>query len=253
MIQFLYTSDYDEATPTAIVEENGDGQSNDVQSWADDYECLVCHVRLYAIADKYDIEDLKSLAKSKFQSSISGRWPIRYFPALIQGILKSTPPRDWGLREIITPICVEHITELWSERTIISHPPDSDSNSTGDAPNGITLEQALNEDGAFAIALFAEVVHSSSARLMDSENAYSGLSQESITYRETSDKEITGLSERLRHTKDELDHYKYMMRTAARQPFCCPRAGFNPIYFPGNHRSSARFRLRCAGCGKICN
>ena len=250
MLQFLYTSDYDEATQTAITEENEDIQSNDVQSYADDYERLVCHVRLYAIAEKYNIKDLKDLSKAKFQSSISGRWPIPGFTALIQGILNSTPPKDSGLRDIITPMCAEHVTELLSKETAISYSSDSDPSIVDDTNNETTFIQALSEDGAFTSAILNQVARDRSEKLMEADAAYAGLSQEFVTYKNKAIKEVDGLKAKLQQARKELNDCKDAMRAAGRQPLCCEGEGFLPTFSPG---PPPGLRLQCAACRSVYN
>ncbi|KAL8783045.1 MAG: hypothetical protein Q9195_009499 [Heterodermia aff. obscurata] len=205
MIQFLYTSEYDETTQITVKQDNEDGPKNDLMTQAEAYEHLACHVQLYAAADKYDIEDLKYLAKSKLEMSISGRWPIPFFPVLVQGILNSTPPKDRGLREIITPICAEHIAELLSTETAVSNPLDPDSSTVDDIRDEITFNDTLSENGAFTSAVLAQVALNGSKKLMEAEVAYAGLSQEFVTYKEKAAKEIDGLKAKLQQARKELN------------------------------------------------
>ena len=250
MLEFLYTSDYDEATQTAITEKNGNIHTNDMQSYADDYERIVYHVHLYAIADKYDIKDLKDLSKAKFQSSISGRWPIPFFPALVQGILNSTPPEDSGLREIITPICADHVTELLSKETAISYSSDSDPSIVDDTHNETTFIQTLSENGAFTSAILTRVARDRSEKLMEADAAYAGLSQEFVTYKAKSNKETNGLKAKLQQARKELNDCKDAMRAAGRQPLCCEGEGFLPTFSPG---PPPGLRLQCAACRSVYN
>ena len=249
MLEFLYTSEYDETSHITVKVDNGDNKSNNLPTEADEYERLTCHVRLYAMADKYDIQDLKSLAKSKFQSSISNRWPIPFFPALVQEILHSTPHNDRGLREIITPICAEHVTELLSRETLVSYPPDP--SIVDDLQNEVTFNQTLSENGAFTSAVLTQVAHSSSEQLKDFGAAYAGLSQELARYKKKSMNEMDSLKEKLRQARQKVIELETVMKAAGRQPLCCEGAGFAPSFVPGNPRSSAKLRLKCAACRKV--
>ena len=259
MFQFLYTSEYGESTHATVMHENRDGPSDDLPTEADEYECFASHVRVYAIADKYDIVDLKSLAKSKLQSLISGRWPIPFFPALIQGILNSTPPKDTGLRDIIIPICAEHVTELLTSETAISYSLDPassidpDPSIVDDTHDEITFKQTLSENGAFTSAILTQVVQNSSDQLKDSGAACAGLSQELATNKEKSMKEVDSLKEKLRQARQKVIELENAMKAAGRQPLCCEGAGFLPSFSPGNSRSSAQLRLKCAACRKVYN
>ena len=246
MFQFLYTSEYNETIQITAVHDNGYPQTNDISLEANE-----CHIRLYAIADKYDIQDLKSLAKSKLQSSISDRWPIPFFPALIQGVLNSTPPKDRGLRDIITLICARHVTELLSEEPAIPYSLDSDSSIVDDIHDELTYKQILSEHGAFTTAILIQVAQNSSEQLKASDAANAELSQDLATCREKSMKEIDSLKEKLRQSRQKVMELETNMKAAGRKPLCCEGAGFLPSFSPGNSRSSSKLRLKCAACRKV--
>ncbi|MCJ1263408.1 hypothetical protein MMC22_003278 [Lobaria immixta] len=60
------------------------------------------NVRVYAIADKYDIPGLKELAKSKFWILVASAELILNHPSIIYEIYNTTPSTDRGLRDIVT-------------------------------------------------------------------------------------------------------------------------------------------------------
>lgn len=253
MLEFLYTSDYDEATKTAVTQVNGDNQTNDLPIEADEYECLACHIQMYTIADKYDIQELKTLAKSKFQSSVSDRWPIAFFPALIQEILVSTPSTDSGLRDVVTKICAEHITEFLDRGNQVE-----DSENTGNATVIDTYKQpkfgqTLATESTFTSAILTEVVRNNSKKAMEADAAYARLSQEFVTYKEKAIKETDGLKAKLQQARKELNDCKDVMRAAGRQPVCCEGQGFLTSFSPGISLSPPRLRLKCAACRKVYN
>ena len=253
MLEFLYTSDYDEATKPAITQVNEDNQTIDVPVDADDYECLACDIHMYAIADKYDIQELKTLAKSKFQSSVSGRWPIAFFPALVQEILVSTPSTDSGLRDIVTKICAEHITELLDGDNREEDSQDIGNNTAIDTPKQPNFSQTLATESTFTSTILAKVVRNSSKKAIEADAAYARLSQEFVTYKEKAIKETDGLKAKLQQSRRELSDCKDVMRAAGRQPVCCEGQGFLPSFSPGNSLSPPRLRLKCAACRKVYN
>ena len=253
MLEFLYTSDYDKATKAATTEANEDSQSNHLPVDADEYESLAYHVHMYAIADKFDVNDLKTLAKSKFQSSISGRWPIPCFPALVQEILVSTPSTDIGLRGLVISICAEHITELLNEETTTGDSENAgDPAATGPSQTS-SFTHTLGKESTFTSAVLTEVARHSSKKSTEADAAYAGLSQEFETHKNKASKEIDGLKGKLQQARKELNDCKDAMRAAGRQPLCCEGEGFLPTFSPGTSLSPPRLRLTCAACRMMYN
>lgn len=71
------------------------------------------NVLVYALADKYNLPGLKSIAKSKFiESTRETRWPYSNFAAVIKAVYTTTPAHDHGLRDPIVHICASHVLEL---------------------------------------------------------------------------------------------------------------------------------------------
>ena len=73
---------------------------------------MLNNVLVYAVADKYDIPDLKDLAKAKFQSLARSKWPHDDFYALAERVFSTTPDSDMGLRQIVLDICKEHLENI---------------------------------------------------------------------------------------------------------------------------------------------
>ena len=73
---------------------------------------MMNNVLVYAIAEKYDIPDLKTLAKGKFQSLARSKWPHGDFYALAEAIFSTTPDSDMGLRQIVLDLCEEHFQDV---------------------------------------------------------------------------------------------------------------------------------------------
>ena len=72
---------------------------------------LMINVQVYAMADKFDIAELKVLAKQKFSKSAQG-WPLPDFPRVVHEALTSTPESDRGLRDILRRILAEHVKDI---------------------------------------------------------------------------------------------------------------------------------------------
>lgn len=111
MLTYLYTLDYDEgdafpAVATA-VSQNTDSLVKDPTSKPDVVDdATVSHckrmnnIRVYALAEKYNIPALKNLAKTKFEKHELSCDPTHY-SEVIRAIFDTTPETDLGLRDIV--------------------------------------------------------------------------------------------------------------------------------------------------------
>jgi len=98
MISFIYTLDYDDEAP-----QNGTWGVKTEPTSAEK-PALFSSIRVYAVAEKYDIKDLKELARSRFSTWASKNWNHSEFPMMVQEVYDSTPSSDRGLREIVETI-----------------------------------------------------------------------------------------------------------------------------------------------------
>ncbi|KAF6235108.1 hypothetical protein HO173_006735 [Letharia columbiana] len=73
---------------------------------------MMNHALVYAVADKYDIPELKELAKCKFQTLARSKWPHDDLHAVTEIVFSTTPDQDMGLRQIILDICAEHFQDI---------------------------------------------------------------------------------------------------------------------------------------------
>lgn len=62
---------------------------------------LVIHARVYALAEKYGIYGLKTLAREKFESLVSDKWDESDFLEATEEVYTTTVDNDRGLRNII--------------------------------------------------------------------------------------------------------------------------------------------------------
>lgn len=115
MLTYLYTLDYDDGdAPKAMavaVSQNTDGRvpnPNSRPEVMDDASASHCqrmnNVRVYALAEKYNIPALKDLAKTKFRNS-QGTHRCVHYREVINAIFESTPDTDSGLRNIAIRNC----------------------------------------------------------------------------------------------------------------------------------------------------
>ena len=133
MLLYLYTLDYpDEVVPgvraehvaidqsplphlrrktsNTIEEETDPGTASD--GAAPHGPRMMNNVLVYAVAENYDIPELKDLAKHKFQTLASSKWPHDGFHAITECIFTTTPDNDMGLRPIVLDICAEHFYDI---------------------------------------------------------------------------------------------------------------------------------------------
>lgn len=66
------------------------------------------NVSVYAIADKYDIAELKELARRKFLALMGNELTNVEFEAVRDAVFGTTPSHDRGLRHIVCQFCIDH-------------------------------------------------------------------------------------------------------------------------------------------------
>ena len=81
-------------------------------SW-DGFSPMVFNIKVYSIADKYDIPALQVLAKEKFEKAVRVCWDMADFPDAIAQVYDSTPGQE--LRKGIESMVCIHIDELLSK------------------------------------------------------------------------------------------------------------------------------------------
>lgn len=69
---------------------------------------------VYAMADKYEIVELKALAIERFTAraaSGTGIWPVEDFSEIVRAVYEMTPDSDRFLRDTLIEICSEKLSE----------------------------------------------------------------------------------------------------------------------------------------------
>jgi len=117
MISYVYTLDYrDEehrqpesgsCDPMPCDETSDSGREEDQPALLG-----TTSVRVYTIADKYDIPPLKELSKTKFETWGEKNWARKEFSDIIREIFECTPKSDRGLRDIAIRIVALHADVL---------------------------------------------------------------------------------------------------------------------------------------------
>jgi hypothetical protein len=100
MIHFMYGIDYDSS-------------GNELSRVSP----MIFNVRLYQVADKYFVPQLKKRAKEKFGQIARTCWQMDDFPVAITEAYQYTRKDDRDLRELLVQISQDHVVELMkSER-----------------------------------------------------------------------------------------------------------------------------------------
>lgn len=63
---------------------------------------------MYAMADRYEISDLKDLARTKFEVAVRQDWNSQAFACAAEQVFESTLSSDQGLRSIVVTTIDQH-------------------------------------------------------------------------------------------------------------------------------------------------
>lgn len=78
-----------------------------------DSQKLMINALVYALADKYDLDPLKALARSKFEEVPSLEEVPVDFANVAREVYTSTPSGDRGLRDLVLTTCMAHMDDLF--------------------------------------------------------------------------------------------------------------------------------------------
>lgn len=95
MIDFIYGFDYDSCG------------SEDTR-----VSPMLFNVKVYQIADKYCVPQLKQRAKDKFEQTARTCWQMDDFPVAIAEVYERSHEHDRGLRELVVRISQDHNVQL---------------------------------------------------------------------------------------------------------------------------------------------
>ncbi|KAL8967638.1 MAG: hypothetical protein Q9183_002821 [Haloplaca sp. 2 TL-2023] len=100
LVDYLYCFDYTDGRQIqSTVQSSGSNT-------------LSINANMYIIGDKYNLRDLKTLAKQKFQTALSSSWNKENLPDVIRTIYDNTLSSDRALRDCLIPI-------LESQKTVL--------------------------------------------------------------------------------------------------------------------------------------
>jgi hypothetical protein len=73
---------------------------------------LLLHAEMYEVADKYEVNGLKELAREKFAWACGVYWNSKHFALAAHHAYSTTPAEDKGLREVVCKTLFEHMELL---------------------------------------------------------------------------------------------------------------------------------------------
>ena len=133
MFTYLYTLAYDDEGDAASAQHYMANETNVVTSQALttnitplSAEELLRHAKMmnnvvvYAIAQKYDIDELKELATAKFRKLLWLKAPSHGLPDIIDAVFETTSLTDPRLRDVSVEICTHHSTEIIADDHLCS-------------------------------------------------------------------------------------------------------------------------------------
>jgi len=130
LIDFLYTGNFDISTDEQVekVETNkGDGSSNVTDTLQDDEnsgsgssEDLITAVKVYIIADKYDIHPLKLLSKTKYEALLPSHWNSSAFIDSLKLIFDETTENDRLLKDVVVDFAGGKSRELMERSEFVN-------------------------------------------------------------------------------------------------------------------------------------
>lgn len=85
-----------------------DFESEEEEDYESDESHLLAHTRVYALAEKYDVPALKSLAKRKFEIAMACHYDSPEFADAIEEVYCSTIDSDRGLRSVVIQAIANH-------------------------------------------------------------------------------------------------------------------------------------------------
>lgn len=128
MLTYLYTLDYDDADASQVVavaaSQNADSHVADTSAKPEPInDATISHckrmnnVRVYALAEKYNIPALKELAKTKFEKCKAG-FSYSLYREVVSAVFESTPDTDSGLRNIVILKCANTVEKSLKEEGV---------------------------------------------------------------------------------------------------------------------------------------
>ncbi|TVY45333.1 Arm repeat protein interacting with ABF2 [Lachnellula occidentalis] len=118
MLSYMYTSDYsdgpDSTEPGSTPSKSVPSASSTAVSSSNPSptSASLTNAQLFVIADKYDIQGLKELAKKKYEEVIADSWNSASFVASLKLLYEETLESDRALKDAAVKVAGQHAKEL---------------------------------------------------------------------------------------------------------------------------------------------
>jgi hypothetical protein len=113
MISFFYTLDYDDGITIPSYKDASALGVTKLGSASTEQSALSCSsIREYAIAEKYDIKGLKTLARFRLSAWLKSNWNHPEFYSVVEEAYNSTPSNDRDIRDLVEGIVKANITKI---------------------------------------------------------------------------------------------------------------------------------------------
>lgn len=116
MMQYFYHLCY--TLPSSAFTEADGAATGVVNSNHLANRVLVLHAQVYAIAEKYKVQGLKTLAMANFNSAARTRWDTDDFLEAAYEVFESTKDSDRGLRDIVVSVFRTHKDQLLHKKQV---------------------------------------------------------------------------------------------------------------------------------------
>lgn len=123
MISYIYTLDYAVEGEDGLGAKIGDDENTNTDSVDVQYNInhiLKAHVQVYGIADFYDIENLKYLAREKFTAAAEHGWQANGFINLISAVNTRSSQNDRGLRDALRNYATKHCVQMVEDSDLMT-------------------------------------------------------------------------------------------------------------------------------------
>lgn len=116
-MRYLYEGDYEDGPPKTIPKKQKTSSSKDekntpTSSRSSDETPAHINARMYNIGDKYVIQGLMDIAKSKFEITIANGLDDTNFISVMAFVYSTDIPGGFGLRDVITKQALERLHSL---------------------------------------------------------------------------------------------------------------------------------------------
>ncbi|KAL5365098.1 hypothetical protein BJX96DRAFT_179530 [Aspergillus floccosus] len=120
VLSFLYLGDYGKNAFHEVADSNPvtDDHNGDGMTSESSIHEIYRHLRVYVTADIFGIDDLK-ISKKRLARWVEQKWREDSFPLLAAEILRSSPPHDKDLSDVLANVIAENIASFIAKDSML--------------------------------------------------------------------------------------------------------------------------------------